>query len=85
MEGEERCTALDNDAADKKAKEAVGESNLRGDERAELSADNTWVRKVAAERGRQLAAWPATHQLFGELELQQNEVALGSRPVFKQC
>ena len=65
LEGEEGYIALGNDAADRKAKAAVQEIHLRGDKRAEVIADNAWVQQVAAELGRQLAAWPTTHQLFG--------------------
>ena len=83
LEGEERFIALGNDAADKKAKAAVGENNLRGDLRAKVIADNAWGQKVATELGRQLAAWPTTHLLFGELERQQREVTLRTKPTPK--
>ena len=54
-EKEDRCIALGNDAADKNAKTAVEENNLRGDNRAEVISDSTWVQKVAAELERQYA------------------------------
>ena len=76
LDGGERYVALGNDAADKKAKAAIAESNLRGDKRAEVGAEHAWVQKVAAELGRQIGAWPAAHQLFGELKRQQTALIL---------
>ena len=57
LEGNEKITALGNDAADRRAKAALSEHDLRGDIR----------KKVTDELGKRLAEWPSTHQLFGEL------------------
>jgi hypothetical protein len=69
LEGEERYIALGNDAADKKAKAAVGENNLRGDLRAKVIADNAWGQKVAVAslqpglpRTNCLANWSANRE-----------------------
>ena len=71
MEGEQGHITLVNGATDKKAKGVVEENNFRRDKRVEVITDSAWVQKVAGELGRQLAAWPATHLLFGEMERQQ--------------
>ena len=67
LEGDEKFTALGNDAADKRAKAALSENDLRGDIRKKVIDDNDWAGKVAGELGKRLAEWPNTHQLFGEL------------------
>ena len=58
---------MGNDAADKRAKAALSETDLRGDIRKKVIDDNDWVGKVAGELGKRLAEWPTAHQLFGEL------------------
>lgn len=63
----EKATALGNDAADKRAKAALSENDLRGDIRKKVIDDNDWAGRVAGESGKRLAEWPTTHQLFGEL------------------
>lgn len=68
LEGDEKVTALGNDAADKRAKAALSENDLRGDIRKKVIETNDWAGKVAGELGKRLAEWPTTHQLFGELE-----------------
>ena len=69
MEGA-KIEALGNDAADKRAKAAVAEGEVRGDVQKKICDSNAWGYKVACELGRSLAAWPPTHVLFGELTKQ---------------
>ena len=49
LEGDVKITALGNDAADKRAKAALSENDLRGDIRKKVIDDNDWAGKVAGE------------------------------------
>ena len=84
LEGNEKATALGNDAADQRAKAALIENDLRGDIRKKVIDDNEWAGKVAGELGKRLAEWPTTHQLFGELGKVQPPVGNKAKAKKKQ-